>query len=229
MKKQGFFIAIEGGDGSGKSTQVELISERLRTAGYNVLNVDFPQYGQPSAEIVKNYLNNAYGDALKIPADLASLPYAIDRVAAKLSIEAHLKKDKAVVLANRYTASNLAHQGTKFDNPEERKKFYQRLKQIEFEILQVPKPDLNLVLLVSTSIAQSNVDKKAARDYTTKKRDAHEASQDHLERAKDNYSELCQLYPDDFTAINCMRENDYMMRTIEEINDELWKLIQKII
>lgn len=229
MNKKSLFIAIEGGDGSGKGTQAKRTSNRLKAAGYKVLNVDFPQYGTVSSKIIENYLNNKYGEALGIPADLASLPFAIDRFAAKSQIEAHLQKDNAIVLANRYTASNLAAQGTKFSDLNERLDFYQRLMQIEFDILQIPKPDINFVLLVPADVAQGNVDKKSDRLYTTSKRDAHEASKDFMELTGQNYAELCRLCPKEFIAIDCMDQSQQTMRTVEDIQEELWQQISKLL
>lgn len=179
--QEGLFFAIEGGDGSGKGTQSEELKQCLEERGKDVLKISFPQHGKASAYIVDRYLNGAYGSADEVHADLASLPYAIDRLAAKEEIMRYLNNPNGVVIADRYVASNLAHQGTKFSNTEERKQFYERNMEIEYGILKIPKPDLNIVLLVPTNIAQLNVDKKDAREYTTLKRDIHEADPTHVE------------------------------------------------
>lgn len=221
----GRFIAIEGGDGSGKGTQSKLLAEYLRAQGHDIFEADFPRYGEASAYYVERYLNGDYGGPDDVPAELGSLPYALDRFAAKGEIIAHLKKPEAVVISNRYVASNLAHQGTKIADPGERKAFYERTKLTEYDILGIPKPDLNIVLLVPTAIAQSNVDKKEARSYTAKKRDIHEADSDHLEKAKANYEELCKLYPNEFTAIECTDNND-SMRSIDQIQSDIRQLVK---
>lgn len=221
----GFFLAIEGGDGSGKGTQSKLLVEYLRTRGYDVYEADFPRYGEDSAYYVERYLNGDYGGPNDIPADLGALPYALDRFAAKEDIIAHLAKPNSVVVSNRYMASNLAHQGTKISNADERHAFYERTKLTEYDILGIPKPDLNIVLLVPSHIAQENVDKKAARSYTTSKRDIHEADTDHLEKAKANYEEICELYPDEFTAIDCM-DGTGSLRSIDAIHQKIIQITQ---
>ncbi len=225
MSEFGNFIAIEGVDGSGKATQAEITHDYLsRELGKNVLKISFPQYGQPSAIYAEKYLNGDFGSADDVPADLGVLPFAIDRFAAKAIIEAHLLLPDGLALTDRYVASNLAHQGTKIPDEKDRHEFYKRTMQTEYEILGIPKPTINIVLLLSTDIAQSNVDKKGARLYTTKKRDIHEASSSHLDRAKANYEELCRLYPDEFIALQCMSETGEM-KSITDIQAEIRRIL----
>lgn len=215
----GRFIAIEGGDGSGKATQSKLLAEYLRGQGKDVLETDFPRYGEPSAYYVERYLNGAYGGPNDVSAELGSLPFALDRYAAKKEIIEHLKKPDAIVISNRYVASNLAHQGTKISDPGERKAFYERTMQTEYEVLGIPRPDQNIVLIVPAELAQGNVDKKDVRSYTTLKRDIHEADANHLELAKANYEELCELYPNEFIAIECTENG--AMRMVDDIQGEI--------
>lgn len=219
----GRFIAIEGGDGSGKATQSKLLASYLREQGSDVLEADFPRYGEASAYYVERYLNGAYGGPNDVPADLGALPFALDRYAAKKEIIEHLKKPDAIVISNRYVASNLAHQGTKISDKAERKTFYERTMQTEYEVLGIPRPDKNIVLVVPAALAQRNVDKKEARAYTALKRDIHEADASHLELAKANYEELCELYPDEFTAIECTENGQ--MRAINDIQSEIRTLV----
>jgi dTMP kinase len=219
------FVAIEGGDGSGKATQAEKIRAYAEeTQGKQTLKVSFPRYGEPSAYYVEQYLNGAYGSSEEVPAELGILPYALDRFAARGEIENHLKLDGGFVIADRYMASNLAHQGAKIDDPVQRKAFYERTMQTEYDILGIPRPSKNIVLLMPTTLAQANVDKKDARSYTDKKRDIHEADASHLEKAKRNYEELCSYYPDEFIPLNCMKDKR-TMKSIEEVHEEIKAII----
>lgn len=224
VNPSGLFIAIEGGDGSGKGTQSKLLAEYAREQGYDVLEISFPRYGNDSAYYVERYLNGVYGGTNDVPADLGVLPYAIDRYAASAEIRAHLAKPNTLVIADRYMASNLAHQGAKITDATERKTFYERTKITEYDVLGIPKPDKNIVLIVPTKLMQENVDKKAARSYTANKRDIHEADADHLEKAKANFEELCELFLDEFIAIPCT-DKQGKLDTIETIQQKLRKLI----
>jgi len=220
----GLFIAIEGGDGSGKGTHSELLLQYMLEQGKVATKISFPRYGEDSAYYVEQYLNGAYGQADDVPADLGVLPYAIDRYAASASLRTSLKADDSIVIADRYMASNLAHQGTKIDDADERRKFYERTKTTEYGVLGIPKPDKTIVLIMPTQHMQANVDKKAARSYTELKRDIHEANADHLDKAKANFEELCELYPNEFTAIRCT-DSSGAMRSIGEIQNEIRALI----
>jgi len=216
----GMFIAIEGGDGSGKGTHSELLQQYFIGKESDVTKLSFPRYGSDSAFYVEKYLNGAYGLADDVPADLGVLPYAIDRYAASADLRLALSGENAIVIADRYMASNLAHQGAKIDDADERAAFYERTKITEYGVLGIPKPDRTIVLVMPTEHMQSNVDKKAARGYTTMKRDIHEADAGHLEKAKSNFEELCRLYPAEFTAVYCTDESGGM-RPIDEIQEEI--------
>lgn len=222
----GKFIAIEGGDGSGKGTHSELLQQFFIREGKDVTKLSFPRYGSDSAFYVEKYLNGAYGLADDVPADLGVLPYAIDRYAASGDIRLALATENSVVIADRYMASNLAHQGAKIDDTEERAAFYERTKITEYGVLGIPKPDQTIVLVMPTEHMQSNVDKKAAREYTSMKRDIHEADAGHLEKAKSNFEELCSLYPSEFTAVYCTDDTG-AMRPIDEIQAEIRSLVSK--
>lgn len=221
------FITIEGGDGSGKGTQSELYRDYAASVlGLNVLKLSFPRYGKASAYYAEQYLNGAYGDADTVHAELGILPFALDRFAAAADIRDHLTQPDGLVVADRYMASNLAHQGTKIHDTAKRHAFYERTMKTEYDILGIPRPIKNVVLLMPTNFAQANVDKKdaATRSYTSHKRDIHEADADHLDRAKANYEELCQLYPDEFTALQCVDEQGNM-RSIEAIQQEIRSIL----
>ncbi|MET0980023.1 MAG: hypothetical protein ABWX90_02085 [Candidatus Saccharimonadales bacterium] len=223
----GEFITIEGGDGSGKGTQSELYREYASSIlGAQVLKLSFPRYGKESAYYAEQYLNGAYGEANSVHPELGILPYALDRFAASADIRSHLALPDSLVIADRYMASNLAHQGTKIHDANDRHAFYERTMNTEYGILGIPRPTKNIVLLMPTDLAQSNVDKKDAsiRGYTTLKRDVHEADASHLDRAKANYEELCELYPREYTAVKCTNKNGGM-RSIEDIQEEIRSLV----
>lgn len=228
-EQQGLFVAIEGGDGSGKGTQTQLAETTAIEAGLDVMRASFPRYGEPSAIIVGRYLDGKYGSANDVHPDLASLPYALDRFAASPAIRTHLAKGpNALVITDRYDGSNKAHQGTKLADTALRHAFYRESDEIEYGILNIPKPDLNIVLLVPPVTSQQNVDKKSARSYTDKTRDIHESDANHLELAKANYEELCNLFPERYTAIDCMKD-ETTMRSREDIQAEIWKRIQALL
>ena len=231
MSERGLFVAIEGGDGSGKGTQSEMLLAYLKNElGVAAVKFSFPRYGEPSARYAGRYLDGRYGSADQVHPELGVLPYAIDRFAASVDIRTHIDQPHSVAVADRYMASNLAHQGAKIIDPAERKIFYEETMSLEYDILGIPKPDINLVLSVPSTIAQANIDKKDAktRTYTKKKRDIHEADAGHLDLATANYEELCVLYPDMFRLVNSMSENG-SQRSLEGIHKDIVKIVKSLL
>ncbi len=223
---EGIFVVIEGTDGSGKGTQVDLLIQKLKNDGYKVAKFDFPQYDNPSSHFVREYLNGKYGQVDAVGPFTASLFYALDRYEAAPKIRQAINEGK-VVIANRFTGSNMAHQGTKFENTEQRRGYFLWLDQMEFELFKIPRPTLSLVLRVPAEIAQKLVDKKEARSYTDKKRDIHEADINHLRRSVEVYDNLCQLFPKDFKQIDCVRDNQIM--SIDAIHHRLWTEVSALL
>lgn len=221
--EQGKFIVIEGSDGSGKGTQFNIIADKLQEAGHDITTYDFPQYEQESSYFVREYLNGNYGDASELGAYAPSLFFALDRFHAAQQMKRDLKVGKTV-LANRFIGSNLAHQGQKIEDETEQTTYYNWLYGIEFDILGIPKPDLNIVLVVPADIAQTLVDQKKQRSYTDKKRDIHEADLNHLRRAVAAYEKLCTQFSDQFTPIHCVKEGKLL--TIPEVTDLIWAKVQ---
>ena len=146
--------------------------------------------------------------------------------AAKAGIAQALTEGK-IVLCNRFTGSNMAHQGTKFMHAEERRGYFIWLDNLEFQMLGIPRPDKSIVLRVPADIAQANVDKKDTRSYTDKKRDLHEADLSHLQKAVEVYDDLCSLFPKDFTRIDCVRSGK--MLSVPQVHDLIWETVQPLL
>jgi dTMP kinase len=226
MKLPGVLIVIEGSDGSGKGTQFNLLSERLKAAGYNVAVFDFPRYEKESSYFVRQYLNGNFGPAAEISPFTASLFYALDRYEAAKEIRAELAAGK-VVLCNRYVGSNMAHQGAKFSDPVEQRGFFVWEDNLEYELLNIPRPDTNLFLRVPAEVSQKLISQKAKRSYTDKTHDEHEADIGHLRKSVATYDVLCQLFPKDFIAIECTENNQLM--SIPQISNLIWEKIKPLL
>lgn len=209
-------IVIEGTDGAGKSTQFRLLLERLQADGRDTATFKFPRYDEDSSYFVREYLKGTYGQAEDVGPYTSSMFYALDRYGAAAEIRAALAEGK-VVLIDRYVGSNMAHQGSKFKNVEERRGFFIWLDNLEFEMLGVPRPDLNLILNVPAAVAEQLL------DQTQKERDIHESNASHLEQTVNVYEDLSQLFPKDFTRIDCVRDGKLM--PIETIHELLWQKI----
>jgi len=121
MQNHGTLIAVEGIDGSGKQTQVRLLARELESRGYQVLSTGFPQYDSWFGKMVGQFLNGDLGPLNSVDPHFTALLYAGDRFECKQPIVSALE-NCGVILADRYVASNLAHQ-TARAAPEKRAEF----------------------------------------------------------------------------------------------------------
>ncbi|MCA9375990.1 MAG: thymidylate kinase [Candidatus Doudnabacteria bacterium] len=215
------FIVIDGTDGAGKKTQLDLLLKRLASEGVKTGVVDFPQYGTPSAHFVERYLNGQYGTLGEIGPKAASLFYALDRFEAKQDMNSDLQRGN-VLVSNRYVTASMGHQAGKIEDPKERAAYLDWLEDLEYSVLGLPRPTLQLILCMPADISQQNVDKKAARGYTDKKRDLHEEDREHLAAAERAYRELAGR-DETFTLIECAP--DHCLRAIEDIHEEIWECV----
>lgn len=223
--KTGKFIVIDGTDGSGKGTQTNLLVEKLKSEGHDVVMADFPRYWENSAKMVEDYLNGGFGTAEEVGPYRASIFYACDRYAASKDIKKWLDEWK-IVICNRYVSANMWHQAGKIKGNEEVDKFLSWLDDLEYGIFQIPRPDKTILLYMPVEIWQMLVDKKWHRDYVWwEKRDIHEADLGHLTDAASAYLYVAKKY--DWATIQCAPE--WNLRSIEDINEELWNVVKPIL
>ena len=226
-ERSGVFIAIDGIDGTGKGTQHEMMVNRGQKHGLEVAEYDFPQYGQPSADFVERYLRGEFGGEEEVSPYKASTFFALDRFDASPHIQQDLDEGR-LVIANRYVGANMAHQGGKISNEKERAEYFEWLDEYEFTILGIPRPDRNFILHIPPGTASRLIAEKKQRAYLRgEAKDIHELSVSHLQRSEEVYLQLCELYPDHFTLIECMDGGDLMAPS--EINDILWQELQPYI
>lgn len=221
----GKFIVIDGTDGSGKTTQLQLLASKLVAERYEVEIADFPQYNTKSAGMVEEYLSGKYGGADDVNPYAASIFYAVDRFDASFQIREWLKQGK-IVISNRYISSNFAHQGGKIENALERKLFFNWLSEIEYKIFNIPKPDLYLILHVEAEISQKMAQDRQREDWKGKTKDIHEDNLQHLKKAEKAYLDIAQNLPD-FRLIKCTRNGEIMSR--EDIHYLVWLHTNRIL
>lgn len=224
----GVFIVIDGTDGSGKGTQTTRLERRLAAAGHDVVLVDFPRYGEPSAYFAERYLRGEYGDLGSIDAYRASLFYALDRFDASFGIRAALARG-AVVISNRYVSANKGHQMAKIADPAERERFLSWLNGLEYGVLGIPRPDLTILLHVPADVGFDLVARKDERAYLHGRvRDIHEGDRAHLRAAEAAYVSLLTLDRSErWQRIDCM--DGSRLRTIEEVEARVWEVVRPLV
>ena len=223
MSTRGKLIAIEGIDGSGKRTQVELLTAALRGLGHSVYATGFPQYDSWFGKMVGQFLNGEFGPLESVDPHFSALLYAGDRFEAKSKLETALNNGH-IVLVDRYIGSNLAHQTAHVDAAK-RAAFQEWIEHLEYAIYGLPKEDLVLYLRVPAVEAQKLVALKSARSYTSAEKDILESSLRHLEDAAAMYDALSKR--PNWKTIECFDSKRNQMRPAEEIAKEILGAVLK--
>lgn len=219
---KGKLIVIEGTDCSGKETQAKLLKERLEKEGRKVYCISFPKYDSPTGKIVggpyigkESICESWFSDGpIQVDPLVASLYYAADRRYHIKKIQSHLDAGEIVII-DRYVESNMAHQGSKYEQKVERLKLYKKLETLEFEILELPRPDLVFFLHLPYEYGETLRQKR-------KNLDSCETDANHLKRTEQVYLELTKLYH--FILIPCVKEKK--VKSIEEIHDNIYEYIK---
>lgn len=222
---QGKLIIIEGGDGSGKATQTKLLQEHLQKDGKPVQAVSFPNYDSDSSALVRMYLRGDFGtDADAVNPYAASAFYAVDRFASYQMYWKSFLQNGGVVLADRYTTSNMLYQMIKFNDSAERSAYLDWLEDFEFGKMGLPRPDLVCLLDVPLDVTERLM---AGRQGKTggATGDIHEKNESFLHKCHDAYDELTDRYG--WKRIACTENG--RMRSIEDIHADLYRAVTAVL
>ena len=220
----GKLFVIEGTDGSGKQTQLERLKERFEKENIKYKTVSFPNYDSPSSSLVKMYLNGDFGtDAQTISPYIASTFYAADRYATFKTSYEEFYNNGGIILADRYTTSNMVHQAGKIKNDEERQKFLDWLWDFEFNLYNLPVPTEVIFLNMPVEYAQELMKNRANKITNETKKDIHERNEKHLQEA---YNEACKLVKKyNWYEVKCVRDGN--IRTIDDIHEEIFHEVEQ--
>jgi dTMP kinase len=221
MTQRGKLIVIEGIDGSGKRTQLELLSKALAGRGLSYVTFSFPRYESSFGRLVARFLNGEFGPLDAVDPHFSALLYAGDRFESKPELEAALAAGKTI-LSDRYIGSNLAHQTARMPAGK-RREFLAWLQRLEYGLYSLPAEDLVIYLRLPAARAQQLVGRKAARKYTALRRDLLEADVLHLQQAAAIYDQLA-LQPN-WVTIECV-DTVGAMRPPQEIAPVIWAAAQ---
>lgn len=225
LNRKGKLIVLEGTDCSGKETQTRLLVQKLSKEGKKIEFLSFPAYDTPTGKIVggpylgREHIGETYFNegAAAVDPKVASLYYAADRRYSRDKILDYLNNGTDVII-DRYVESNMGHQGGKIFDKEERLKLYDDLEKLEYDFLEMPRPDLILFLYVP----YKNV--AMLQTSRSEKKDGHESSPIHIRNAEMAYLELAKLH--DYKVVHCLDKKGNI-RDMFEINEEIYNLVKK--
>ena len=217
---KGKLIVFEGTDGSGKSTQFQLLCHRLQQLEKPFRRLVFPQYDQPSSTLLKMYLGGEFGSH---PSDVnpyaASTFYAVDRYAAWKKVWGGEYESGTLILSDRYTTSNAVHQGGKL-SPAEQPAFFDWLFDFEYRKLGLPQPDAVIYLDMPTQQAIRLLRARESATHTSA--DIHETDADYLALCRQTALRASQHYG--WHKVACV-DAVGRLRSREDIQEEIWQLV----
>jgi dTMP kinase len=220
----GKLIVFEGIDGSGKSTQFNMLAELLRHIGNEFVQVSFPRYSEPSSALIRMYLNGEFGSK---PDDVnpyaAAAFFALDRFASYRIDWGNYYNLGGTVLTDRYTTSNAVHQASKLSSGGLREVFWDWLYYFEFNLLCIPKPDIVVFLDVPADLAAKQIEKR--RLETKSGTDIHETDFEYLSRCSECAIEAAAHFG--WHRIDCAPNGT--MRSVESIHSQITALITSIV
>lgn len=218
-------IAIEGIDGSGKGTQSKRLSERLIAAGVSATVLQFPRYAETTfGSAIGDFLNGRFGSLEQVHPQLASVLYAGDRFESRTVLQQAIN-DHDIVILDRFTGSNLAHQSAKLEG-QERSELVAWIDHIEHVVFGLPRPNLNILIDISSRWSRELVSRKGERDYTDDEADIQESNLPYLERVRRCYLGIAEQR-EDWQVVASLSEDDEL-RTVSDINNELFELIRPL-
>lgn len=220
----GKLIIIEAGDGSGKATQAKLLYDKLKSLKQNVMKIEYPDYDSPACTPVKMYLQGQFGGhADDVNAYAASMFFAVDRYASYRMKWKQAYDEGAIILADRYTTSNMVHQGVKIEDEVKRDTYLNWLWDTEFIKMGLPIPDKVIFLNVPPTISDQLIDSRAKQTHVQK--DIHERDTDYLRKCHDVYLQMAHRYA--WEIVNCTK--DGKLRDKQAIHQDIFNIVKNFL
>ena len=219
----GIFIDLEGLDGSGKTTQTELICKRLQADGIDYRQIKLPDYESDSSILVRKYLAGDFGkNAGDVNAYAASVLYAADRFASYTEKWGEDYRNGKLIFADRYTPANALYQMTKLDKADW-DPFLEWLFDFEYEKIGIPAPDKVIFLDMPVEVSQRLMTSRYNGDES--KKDVHEANVEFLNACREAALYAAEKYG--WSVVNCAENGEPL--PIEVINDEVYKILLDVL
>jgi dTMP kinase len=223
----GSIITIEGLDGAGKSTQIQLFTAKLEAMGLPYRFIHFPVmntgvYGH----LIASYLRGELGSIDQVHPKLVALLFAENRKEHLQWLQQGLNEGYLMIM-DRYVNSNIAFQCAKTTDIGERQALKQWILDFEFEHNALPKPDMSFFLHVPFDIIVQSLGNNRRgddRSYLKGGVDIHENSMQLQRKVYEEYLDMLQEQ-DTFHEVKCFTEHQEWLSP-EQIHQQLFDMWQ---
>lgn len=199
--RRSFFITLEGGEGSGKSTQAKLLAQRLRTAGHDVTLTQEPT-GTPLGVLVKGVLERqASGKGRPITPHAELFLFAAARADHIRTVILPTLDSGGIVICDRFADSTVAYQGYGRGLP------LDEIATLNHIATQRVTPNLTLLLDVPPEIGIARAN--STHEAGAKSRDAlGEETLDFHNRVREGFLAIAQAEPERVVVIDAMQPQE---------------------
>jgi len=210
---RGLFITFEGTEGGGKSTQIQLLAERLRNLGRTVRQLREPG-GTPIGEEIRHTLKHSPANhSMTAEAELLLMNASRAQLVREIIRPALLAGE--IILCDRFYDSTTAYQGYG------RGLDLQIVRQIiEFAVGET-RPDLTLLLVVPVQVSESRRKSRETAGAIVRDR-MEEADRDFFERVERGYEALAVSEPERIRKVDATR-------SVGEVSDAVWKCVSPLL
>ena len=210
-KEKGFFITLEGGEGTGKSTQVAALAAFLEDKGLDVVVTREPG-GTPEGEAIRNLFTQRTDDMEWSPMAECLLMFAARSMHIEKTIKPAMHAGK-VVICDRFTDSTRAYQG-----------YGHGLDLSDIEIIrdisiQSFAPDLTFILDMPVEIGLARAKGRLADDGTGEDRFENMALDFH-NRMRDGFLDIASKHRERCVVVNAGREIDEISKELRDVTAE---------
>jgi dTMP kinase len=212
VPRQSRFYVIEGLDGSGKSTQIDLLLDYMKNLGLSYQYLHFPRtntslYG----DLIARYLRGDLGPVESVHPYLVALIFAGDRYEAREMIAGWLAGGQ-IVITDRYVISNIAFQCAKLQGERDRKALKEWILKLEYAHHDIPRPDMSIFLDVPFPFTEKQLSESRTgedRDYLKGNTDIHEQDLELQKKVRQVYLEMAEQDPT-FRIVECSGKSGEM-------------------
>lgn len=226
--KKGKLIVIDGTDGSGKTTQINLLIGKLKSDGLKIKTIHFPDYDNFFGGFIGHCLTEQYYNFINVHPKIVSVLYAADRWESATQIKEWLDTGYTVVL-DRYVSANQIHQGGKIKSTAKRAAFLTWLDTMEYNVFKIPRPDITIYLSLPVNLIERLIkerNKKSVRAYAGNKKDVHEVDLDFQKNSRTSALWLSK-HLKNFIKVDCAPKGDLLPR--EEIHEQVYKEVKRVL